>query len=145
MVDFEFSLEKVLRVRAIREDKAQNQYLQARREKREVENQLQQASGKQEQLYNFLRKNDLSLEEKVQARNYMLSHREKINRIQEKLFSKKEKLNKKKDEMIKKRKKKEVLENLKEKEYERFYNNLLYKEQKQIDEIAGRAGSGSEI
>lgn len=145
MVDFNFSLDKVLKVRAIRENKAQNKFLQAQKEKIKIQNKLKKNSGEQKQLYNFVRNNNLSLEETVQARNYLQLKRKKINQIQENLIQQKEKVEKRRNKMVAKKKKKEVMENLKEKEYERFYNDLLHKEQKEIDEIAQRLERRIEI
>ncbi|MFW6006699.1 MAG: hypothetical protein ACOCQ5_01830 [Halanaerobiales bacterium] len=145
MVDFNFSLDKVLKVREIRENQAQNKFLQAKKEQKQIKNKLEQTAESQKKLYNFVRKNDLNLEESIQARNYLFSNRKRINNMEKQLYEQKKEVEKKQKNMLKKTKKRQVLEELKQKEYSKFYRNLLFKEQKQIDELTQRMESRVEL
>ena len=142
MPEFEFDLQKVLQVREIREDKAQNQFLQARKQKKEKEQELNQLHDKQEKIYDFLRNKELKLEGIIQARDYMHNNRHRIKNTRRELKQKMKKMRAKKKEMVEKRKKRQVLDNLKEKEKTSFYKELLSREQKEIDEIAVTYHSG---
>lgn len=145
MVSFDFSLDKVLKVREIRENQAKNHFLQAKKEENRIKSRLDQISQSQKKLYDFVRKNNLDLEGALQARSYLFTNRKKINQVEKKLFAKKEEVETKQKKMLEKIKKRQVLEELKQKEYDKFYSNLLSKEQKQIDDIAQRIESGIEV
>jgi len=144
-VNFNFSLDKVLKVRNIREDQALNDFLKARKKKEQIRLKLQDKREEQEKLYKFIRDNDLALDTVVQSRGFILNNRDKINGIQSELKSQKKEVNKKKKKYIEKQKKRKSIDKLREKEFEDFNKNLLKLEQKEIDDIAQKRGNTSGV
>lgn len=138
-MNYKFRLERVLKVRSIREDRAQNQLLQARQQKREVESKLTELNSAREQLYNYLRqKQDTSIRDRQLTREYLSRQKQQIEKIKGELAAKIEEVDNCQQEFIDKRKQRQVLDKLKEKDYEEFNKELLHKQQKQLDEIGQR-------
>ena len=136
MAGFNFDLQKVLDVRNIQEDMAQNKYLQARQKKKELERELQQMNQTKHQVYNYLRKDeDNSVEKTIQARQYLQRHKKKINKHQEQLKYQNYEVEQKQEKLIKKQKNRKVLDKLKEKEYKEYHSDLMKAQQKLLDEI----------
>ncbi|MDI3546974.1 MAG: flagellar protein FliJ [Halanaerobiales bacterium] len=141
MKKFKFNLEKVLEVRQIEEELAQNRLFQARQRAEEIEKQLTRLEDLQKGLYSFLRgEKELSVAENIQARNYMYINRRKIAETEESFLSQEREVARCREDFLDRRRKREVLEKLKEKEFKRYHRKLLYKEQKELDEIGQRAG-----
>ena len=139
--NFFFSLEKVLKVRNIREDKALNQFVQARNKEKKIQNKLQNKISEQKDLYKYIRNNDLPPETAFYTRNCIFSKRKKINNVQEQLSAQKMEVKKCKQEFIEKRKKREAIDKLKEKEIKSFTKKFHQKEQKELDDIAQHLNS----
>ena len=140
MSAFDFNLQKVLNVRNIQEDIAQNKFLKARQKKKSMENELSKLNETKKNTYEFIRKElDSSIDMTLQARRFLYLHKQKIENHKEKLFLQEKEVTKKQQEMIEKQKKRKVLDKLKEKKYKNFYNEHLKNEQKLLDEIGQRA------
>lgn len=136
MNDFDFGLQKVLNVRNIQEDIAQNKFMQARQRKKELENQLDRLNNTKKDTYDFIRNNgDSSVEITLQARRFLQLHKKKIEDKKEIILSQKEKVAEEQEKMIERQKKRKVLDRLKEKKYKAFQKEYLKNEQKLLDEI----------
>ncbi len=139
MKGFEFNLNKVLEVRDLEEDLARNKLREARQKSLEIEGYLNRLNELQTELYQFLRQeDDLSLEERVQGRNYLYRHRQEINRTEENLNSQYKRVSKCRSEFLNKRKERQALEKLRKKELKRYNKDLFDKEQKELDEVGQR-------
>ncbi len=139
MSAFNFNLEKVLNVRNIQEDIAQNNYMKAKKKKEEIKDELDKLNETKNETFNFLRnKANSSVEMTLQARRFLQLHKKKIDNQKSVLEKQKHVLQKKQREMIEKQKKRKVLDKLREKEYYSFYKEQMKAEQKELDEIAQR-------
>lgn len=139
MKKFNFRLEKVLEVREIEEEKAQNRLLQAREKVQKIKKELNELEDIQYDLYQYLReKEGLTLNENLQYREYIKNNRQQIIASENRLVNQQEKVASFQQAYIEKRRRREVLEKLKEKEYLRYYKEMLLKEQKEMDELALR-------
>ena len=136
MKGYRFSLNRVLDVRVIEEKIARNKLLQERQKARLIEDELAELNNSQQKLYEYLRKNELITEENLQARNYLYKQRGEIEKTEDRLTQQLERVARSNQEFIERKQNKEVLEKLKEKEYQKFYKELLQKEQKIIDELS---------
>ncbi|MFP4016024.1 MAG: flagellar export protein FliJ [Halanaerobiales bacterium] len=137
MKKFKFKLNKVLEVREIEEEQAQNKLLEAQKKAREIEEKINSLEGIQEDLYKSIRKSEgISFEENIAYRNYIHNNRQKINETKRTLSAQEENVLISRENYLEKRKKKEALEKVKNKEYNRYYKEILLKEQKELDEMA---------
>lgn len=134
---FDFRLSRVLDIRNIREDIAENKLNQARTKARKTEQKLNTMSRTQQELYNYIRNNNnnLTLEGLLHSRSYLMNNREKIDKVQERLQARRQEVENKKQVLIEKRRGRQVLEKLKEKDYRKFYRNYQRREQKKLDEV----------
>src|SRR5690606_10795134 len=89
-----------------------------------------------QKLYEYLRKNGTVNGDTLQARSYLYKQRGEIEKTEEKLTLQMERVARSNQEFIERKQNKEILEKLKEKEYQKFYKELLNKEQKIIDELS---------
>ena len=139
MNGFNFNLQKVLDVRSIQEDKAQNEFLQARQKKKEIEDKLQQMNQTKNQVYSYLRRDaESSVEKTIQARQFLQRHKQRIDREQQLLQSQHQEVEEKQDELVEKQKKRKVLEKLKDKEFEDYQADFLQTQQRMLDEMGQR-------
>lgn len=137
MKKFKFKLNKVLEVREIEEEQAQNRLLEAQQKAREIEENINSLEGIQEDLYQSIRKSEgISIDENIAYRNYIHNNRHKINETKRTLSAQEENVLISRENYLEKRKKKEALEKVKNKEYNRYYKDILLKEQKELDEMA---------
>ncbi len=136
MKGYQFSLNRVLDVRIIEEKIARNKLLQERQKARIIENELEELNNNQQKLYEYLRKNGTVNGDTLQARSYLYKQRGEIEKTEEKLTLQMERVARSNQEFIERKQNKEILEKLKEKEYQKFYKELLNKEQKIIDELS---------
>ena len=140
MSAFDFKLQKVLNVRNIQEDIAQNEFVQARQKEREMKSELKSLKHTKKKTYDYIRNNSRSsIEETVQARKFLHHHKKKIDKQTDRLLLQQKKVAQKQEKMIEKQKKRKVLDKLKEEKYKKFYKNHLKSEQKLLDEIAQRS------
>ena len=133
---FEFELQKVLKVRAIRENLALYDFLQAKKEKESVERHLNQLNNVQHDICDFIKQEQLDLYQMIHARDFLHNNRVRIKEKEEQLQQKEQVVIQKKDNLIEKRKKRRVLDNLKEKKKKQHYKEMVSREQKEIDEVA---------
>lgn len=139
MKKYQFKLDKVLEVRQIEEEQAQNLLMQAREKAREIEEDINRLEEVQSDLYEHLREEEgWSLEENMIYRNYINQNRNKIKKSKQWLFSQKEEVKLYRETFMEKRKNREVLEKLKDKDYHRYNKEMLLKEQKVLDEMGLR-------
>lgn len=139
MKTFNFKLNKVLEVRQIEEEQVQHLLVKAQKVAREIEENIEYLEGKQNDLYQYLReKSNLQLDETLLYRNFIKQNRDSIENKKEDLKAQRDIVKERKVEYLEKRRKREVLEKLKEKKYKVFQKNALQKEQKEIDELAQR-------
>lgn len=139
MKGFRFKLNKVLEVRQIEEEQVQSLLVKAQKVAREIEENIEYLERKQNDLYQYLReRSNLELDETLLYRNYIKRNRYNIENRKEDLKKQKHLVMERKIEYLEKRRKREVLEKLKEKKYKVFQRNTFLKEQKEIDELAQR-------
>ena len=137
IIKFKFKLEKVLTVRKIKEKTIINQLIQARKQQKTIKKQLNKLISRQEDIYIFLSDNHINLKMMIYAQQYLDGNRQQINKTQQKLVRQKNEVSIIQEKLIAARRAREVMEKLKERSQEKFYNSLIKQEQKQIDEIAG--------
>jgi flagellar FliJ protein len=141
MKGFKFKLHKVLDVRKIEEDIARNELFKANKKLDEIKEEKNNLSGYQQEIYDYIRNiENQSLVEVMQARDYMFLNRQRIAQKDAELKKQLAERNRCREEYIEKKRKKEVLEKLKEKEFQRYYQETLQREQKELDDIGQQAG-----
>ncbi|MFW5855937.1 MAG: flagellar FliJ family protein, partial [Bacillota bacterium] len=96
---------------------------------------LQEMNKKQQNLYNYIRKDLQSVERALQARQFLQYNRRKIQNQRQKLNVKRKEVEEKQEEMVKKQKKRKVLEKLKDKKYHQFQKDFMHDLQKKLDEV----------
>lgn len=138
MVKYNFRLQRVLDIREVELDKAQNELYQARQKEKNIEDRLNLAKQKLSNLFNYIRNNDLDVMENIRTRDYIKKQQEKIQDIYQELHKQKEVVNEHKDNVIEKRQAKEKIVKIKEKKSKAFYKEFLSKQQKELDEISLR-------
>ncbi len=139
MKKFEFKLNKVLEVRQLEEDQAQNLLIEAQEKERNIKEEILSLQDKQNDLYQYLRNNEgITLEENMLYRKFIQINRQNIKDSEKSLLAQQEEVRLVRGDFLEKRKKREVLEKLKEKNYKRYYKEMLLKEQKVLDEIGNR-------
>lgn len=139
MKKFDFKFDKVLKVREIQEDLAQNELIKARNKARKIENNIDRLTSIQEETYNFLRENEGRTINSLQARRYLKNTRHKIRSAQNDLSQQERVVDKKLGEVVEKSQNRKALESLKDKAANKFYSQHLRKQQKTLDELALRA------
>lgn len=140
MKKFQFKLDKVLEVRLMEEEQAQNLLVEAQQKEREIKAEINKLQEVQNGLYQHLREQgSLSLNENLIYRKYIQENRKNIKEAEKWLVSQKEEVRLFREDFLDKRKKREVLEKLKEKNYKKYYKEMLLKEQKVLDELGARA------
>ncbi len=143
MKNFEFKLEKVLNVREIEEDLAQNELVKARHESRKIEKNINHLNEIQNETYKFLRKDNNDPAKSLQARRYLNINRTKIDKAKRKLEKQDEIVEEKREEVVEKTQNRKMLETLKERAANKFYRESLKKEQKELDELAIQMSEGN--
>ncbi|MFW6301343.1 MAG: flagellar export protein FliJ [Bacillota bacterium] len=143
MKNFEFKLEKVLNVREIEEDLAQNELVKARHKARKIEKNINDLNEIQNETYNFLRRDNVDPAKSLQARRYLNVNRTKINKAERRLEKQDKIVDEKREEVVEKSQNRKMLETLKEKAADKFYKKALEKEQKELDELAIKMTEGS--
>lgn len=136
--NFRFKLKRVLDIRSLEEKLAHNRLREVRRQLQEVEGILAGLNRDRDDLMGFILHNELSVEENIQVRNYLQIQNKKIEATKMSLVSKQEEAEERRQEYYAKRKERRVLEKLQEKKYRQFQQQLLQKEQKELDEMGQR-------
>ncbi|MFW5962208.1 MAG: flagellar export protein FliJ [bacterium] len=131
---FEFSLEKVLRIKIIEEDVIKSQLGKIQQEINKCKKNIEEMYIQKEKYYSLLRK-QVNVNEILQTRNYLNFYETKIKELEYHLKLLEQEFEECRFKLIKKKQKKETLEKLKEKEYKKFHQNHLKNEQKTLDEI----------
>lgn len=139
MKKFDFKFDKVLKAREIQEELAQNELIKARNKARKIENNIDRLTSIQEETYNFLRENENRSVSSLQARRYLKKTSYKIRSARNDLSQQERIVDKKLGEVVEKSQNRKVLESLKEKAADKYYNEHLKKQQKELDELAIRA------
>lgn len=136
MKNFEFKLEKVLNVREIEEDLAQNELVKARHKARKIKKNINHLNEIQDETYNFLRSDNTDPIKSLQARRYLNVNRTKINKAEKRLVKQDKIIEEKREEVVEKSQNRKMLETLKENAANEFYEESIKKEQKELDELA---------
>ncbi|MEJ6950216.1 flagellar export protein FliJ [Natronospora cellulosivora (SeqCode)] len=137
MKKFKFKLNKVLEVRELEEEEAQNKLLAEQKKAREIESNIISLEKSQEKLYQSIRDSEgKSMQENIAYRNFIQNNRQKIKETERTLLIQEQEVFQSRENYLEKKKKKEVLEKIKEKEYKKYYTEFLIKEQKELDEMA---------
>lgn len=142
MRKFKFRLDKVLEVREIEEEEVENRLHKARKKAEKIKEEIEQLENTQLELYRYLReKEEVTPGETMQYRRYLHINRRRISNTEEKLINQQQEVTAFRQEYIDKRRNREALEKLKEKDYSRYMKELLLKEQEELDELAQRFNS----
>lgn len=137
MKSFQFNLSRVLDVRNLEEKIARNILLQEKHKANTIEDELEQLNNKQQKVYNYLRENRSNIinDETLQFRSFLHRHRQKITQVEKGLSQQLAEVEVCNSAFIEKKQNKEILENLKEKDYQQYRKDLLRKEQQLTDEM----------
>ncbi len=138
MAKYSFRLQRVLDIREVELDKAQNELYQARQKEKDIEDRLNEAKQQLSNLFNYIRNNNLDVMENIRTRDYIKKQQKKIQDIYQELHEQKEVVNVYKDNVIEKKQAKEKIVKIKEKKSKVFYKEFLKKQQKELDEISLR-------
>ncbi|MGM0445247.1 MAG: flagellar export protein FliJ [Bacillota bacterium] len=138
MEKYNFRLQRVLDIRKVELDKAQNQLYQARQKENNIEVRLNEAKQQLSNLFNYIRNNDLDVMENIRTRDYIKKQQKKIQDIYQELYKQREVVNIYKDNVIEKKQSKEKIVKIKDKKSKAFYKDFLSKQQKELDEISLR-------
>ena len=143
MKKFQFKLERVLDIRNLQEDISRNHLLLEKNKAKKIERELDQLNSRQEDLYRYIRKQDNSTTVgRIQANHYLHFQRRQIKQVEGVLSNQQEEVDKCHADFCEKRKKREILEWLKDKDYQQYRQDLLRKEQQIVDEISQRIKGG---
>lgn len=143
MKKFQFKLERVLDIRNLQEDISRNHLLQEKNKAKKIERELDQLNSRQEDLYHYIRKQDRNTTVgRIQANHYLHFQRQQIKQVEGVLSTQQEEVDKCHADFCEKRKKREILEWLKDKDYRQYRQDLLRKEQQIVDEISQRLKGG---
>ena len=145
MAAFKFKLQRVLDIRSLEEKQSRLKYHSEKQKAQKLEKKVSLLQRQKNNIYEYLRDEDLSVEENLRGRNYLSLQIEKIERAQEALHSQNEKVDRAQTELINRKKKKEILEKLKEKEYEKFHEEFFRNQQKELDEIGIHFNESQEL
>ena len=143
MKKFQFNLNRVLEIRNLQEDVSRNHLLQERHKAQRIERELDRMNARQEDTYIYIRnQSSVTTGGRIQANHYLHLYRQKIKQVEGSLSTQNEAVEKCHADFIEKRKKREILERLKDKDYQRYRQELLRKEQQVVDEIGQRLKGG---
>ncbi len=142
MNGFKFRLKKVLNVRKIKEEIAENKFLAALNKKLKLEKELKKTKLLKDEIYCFLREESLKLDEIIRIRESLQHIFLQIDQLEIKIREQEKEVQRCQENLLEKKQKREVLEKLSSKEKEAFYKEILANEQKEIDEIAVSYFSG---
>ena len=142
MNGFKFRLKKVLNVRKIKEEIAENKFLAALNKKLKLEKELKKTKLLKDEIYCFLREESLKLDEIIRTRESLQHIFLQIDQLEIKIREQEKEVQRCQENLLEKKQKREVLEKLSSKEKEVFYKEILANEQKEIDEIAVSYFSG---
>lgn len=138
MGKYNFRLQRVLDIRDVELEKAQHELYQVRQKEKKIKQKLTNAEEKLESLFDYIRKNNLSVTENIRTREYIKKQQKKVREVNEELKNHQEVVKQYKENLLEKKQAKEKITKIKEKKSAAFYKELLRKEQKQIDELSAR-------
>jgi len=138
MAKYNFRLQRVLDIRDVELEKAQHELYQVRQKEKKIEQKLTEAEQKLESLFDYIRKNNLSVTENIRTREYIKKQQERVREVKKELANHKEVVKQYKENLIEKKQAKEKIKKIKEKKSTAFYKEFLRKEQKEIDELSLR-------
>ena len=138
MAKFNFRLQRVLDIRDVELDKAQNELYQKRQKEKEIKEELDNAKEKLSNLFDYIRYNSLTVTENIRTREYIKKQQKKIEEISNRYHRQKEVVKEYQEQVIERKQAKEKIVKIKEKKSEAFYKDFLDKEQKELDELSLR-------
>ncbi len=137
MKEFKFNLDKVLKVRDIKEELAQVEFYQARQQAEELRQKIKQLNSTQRQVYEQLReKSRIDPDYALQARRFLQHNRGEIESVNEDLSEQEEIVENKREKLKERSKKRQAMEKLKENKAQEYYREVRREEQRKIDDIA---------
>ncbi len=136
MAAFNFKLQRVLDVRKLEEEQAKYKYYKEKQEEKKLKNEITFLQNKQDNVFQYLRENDNSVDDNIRARNYIYLQRKKIDMCEERLELQREKVNNIQQKLLEKKKKKKMMKELKNKAKNIFYKEFYDNQQKILDEIS---------
>ncbi len=136
MKGFNYRFNKVLKVREIEEELAQNELYKANKKLNDLKEEKNTLAGYQEEIYEYInQKEGNSMDEFLQARRYMYFNRQRISHKEKELQKQAHKRDREQETYLEKKKNKDILEKLKERELHDFYQQLLKREQNELDDV----------
>lgn len=138
MAKFNFRLQRILDIREVELDKAQNELYQKRQKEKEIKEELDKAKKKLSNLFDYIRYNSLTVTENIRTREYIKKQQLKIEEISSRYYRQKEIVKKHQEIVIEKKQAKEKMLKIKEQKSKAFYKDFIAKEQKELDELSLR-------
>jgi len=132
---FKFKLEKLLKIRQKEEDDLANLYILKLHEVEKEKYQLSNIIDEQNRIKSQKLTRNLIAIDLVQLDNYLKTLKEKEEKQKLKIENLKKEAENIKEQLLEARKKKKILETLKEKQYQKYLHEQKLIEQKIIDEI----------
>lgn len=131
---FKFSLEKLLEIRADKEEESKRQFNKIQREKKDTEDKLEDLKSSYEK-YNGINKGESLTYQKIK-KNYLFALDKGIVQTEKDLIIKEKELHIRREDLIKKQVERKTVDILKEKKEKAFYKELERVEQILNDEMA---------
>lgn len=131
---FKFSLDKLLEMRIEKEEESKRNFTKSQREKKIVEDKLNDLKSKQE-MYRTINKGESLVYQKLK-RNYLFALDKGIEEEEKNLFIKNKELEIRRNELVKRQIDRKTVEIIKERKKEEFIKEEERKEQNLIDELA---------
>lgn len=135
MAKYKFKFDKILSLRNKEEEQAENNYLNFKKELKEINNQLEKLELEKEEVFDDLRNNAENINSHIELRNYLKKLRSLKLEIEQQKKEKAEAVEKQFQYLMEKKKERKTLEKLKEKASEKFIKEFLASEQKELDEL----------
>lgn len=139
MKKFKFSLESVLKYKVFLAKEAEQQLMSINMDIKECEEYIEQLKSQRIKTFEELdkkRDQEITIESYQIFQNYISSLEEKAELEQKRLHSLYREKDVRTKKLIEARKEKEVLEKLKDKKKKKHVEDMLYEEQKELDEIS---------
>ena len=131
---FKFSLEKLLEIRADKEEESKRQFNKIQREKKDTEDKLEDMKISYEK-YNGINKGESLTYQKIK-KNYLFALDKGIVQTEKDLVIKEKELHIRREDLIKKQVERKTVDILKEKKEKAFYKEIERVEQILNDEMA---------
>ena len=132
--NFKFGLEKLLEIRAEKEEESKRNFTKTQREKQKTEEKLNELKGNYDK-YNGIKKGETLIYQKIK-KNYLFAIDKGINETEKELITKAKELEIRRSDLVKKQIDRKTVDILKERQLIEFNKEEDRKEQLFIDELA---------